>query len=40
MTTPEKFEENVLKLLNWLDTTVPSGSHLWIYGLADGDILY
>lgn len=40
MTTPDKFEYNILRLLDWLDSTVPAGSHLWIYGLADGDILY
>lgn len=40
MTTVQKFKENVLKLLNWVDSTVPKGSHVWIYGLADGDILY
>jgi acyloxyacyl hydrolase len=26
--------------LNYLDTVVPTGSHLFILGLADGDILY
>lgn len=40
MTTPQVFKENILKLLNYLDETVPAGSHLVILGLADGDILY
>lgn len=40
MTTVDKFKVNVLKLLNWVDSTVPSGSHVWIFGLADGDILF
>lgn len=40
MTTPPVFKENILKLLNYLDETVPKGSHLFILGLADGDILY
>lgn len=36
MTTVEHFKENILKLLNYLDKTVPPGSHLMILGLADG----
>ena len=36
MTTEAEFEKNVLRLLNWLDTTLPTGSHIWVYGLADG----
>ena len=40
MTTVAEFEKNVLRLLNWLDSTVPKGSHVWIYGLADGELLY
>lgn len=27
-------------MLNWLDTTLPSGSHLFVYGLADGELLF
>lgn len=40
MTSTAQFKINLLKLLNWLDSTVPSGSHLWIFGLADGDVLF
>lgn len=40
MTKPEQFKANILRLLNWLDTTLPKGSHLVILGLADGDLLY
>jgi hypothetical protein len=36
MTTEVEFEKNVLRLSTWLDSTVPTGSHVWIYGLADG----
>jgi len=34
MTTTTHFKENILKLLGYLDSTVPSGSHLFILGLA------
>lgn len=40
MTQPPVFKQNILRLLNYLDETVPAGSHLIIFGLADGDILY
>ena len=40
MTEPSKFKENILRLLSYLDTTLPKGSHLFIVGLADGDILF
>ena len=40
MTTTVNFKANILKLLRYLDSTVPKGSHLMILGLADGDILY
>lgn len=40
MTTVTQFKTNILKLLNYLDTTVPQGSHLMILGLADGELLY
>lgn len=40
MTTEANFKVNILKLLNYLDTIVPAGSHLLILGLADGEILY
>ena len=40
MTNPTKFKENILRLLNYLDETVPAGSHLMIFGLANGKLLY
>jgi len=36
MTTPEDFKKGILSLLNYLDSTVPEGSHLIFFGLADG----
>lgn len=38
-TSVEQFRVNILKLLNWLDTALPKGSHVVILGIADGDIL-
>lgn len=40
MTKPAQFKQNILKLLNYLDTVVPKGSHLFILGLGDGGVLY
>ena len=40
MTTTTKFKANILKLLNYLDDTVPKGSHLMVLGLAEGEMLY
>jgi len=40
MTPPEKFKANILKIWNWLDTTLPKGSHMIVVGLVDGSILY
>jgi acyloxyacyl hydrolase len=39
-TSIENFKVNILKLLTWLDTKLPKGSHVTILGLADGDLLY
>ena len=36
----QKFKANILKLLSYLDTRLPKGSHLVILGLADGDLLF
>lgn len=36
----DKFKENILRLLSWLDTKLPKGSHVVILGLADGDLLF
>jgi acyloxyacyl hydrolase len=40
MRKPADFKVNVLKLLDYLDSKVPAGSHLIILGLGDGDLLY
>eukprot|EP01112_Ceratiomyxa_fruticulosa_P000581 TRINITY_DN10522_c1_g1_i1.p1 TRINITY_DN10522_c1_g1~~TRINITY_DN10522_c1_g1_i1.p1 ORF type:complete len:544 (-),score=98.46 TRINITY_DN10522_c1_g1_i1:56-1687(-) len=40
MTTPEEFEKNILMVLDYLDTVLPSGSHVLFSGLVDGRILY
>ena len=40
MTTEAQFKVNILKLLNYLNDTVPKGSHLMMLGLGDGAILY
>lgn len=39
-TPVDHFRDNILKLLNWLNTTLPKGSHVVIIGLADGDFLF
>lgn len=40
MTKPEDFYIKIKELLNWLDSKLPFGSHVFILGLADGSILY
>lgn len=40
MTTPEKFYANQLKILKYLDDTVPAGSVVIALGLIDGRFLY
>ncbi|KAJ8302428.1 hypothetical protein KUTeg_018824 [Tegillarca granosa] len=40
MTTPEEMRNNTLRTLNYLDTTLPKGSHVFLVGLADGRTLY
>ena len=40
MTKPQDFKQNILKLLRYLDSTVPEGSHLMLLGLGDGALLY
>eukprot|EP00919_Chromeraceae_sp_WS-2016_P064663 GHVR01153159.1.p1 GENE.GHVR01153159.1~~GHVR01153159.1.p1 ORF type:complete len:105 (-),score=3.74 GHVR01153159.1:1615-1929(-) len=40
MRKPADFKVNILKLLNYLDQKVPANSHLMIFGLGDGDLLY
>jgi len=29
-----------MKTLTYLDTVLPKGSHVWMYGLVDGRVLY
>ncbi len=40
MTTPEKFYNNTLQTLNYLESRLPAGSHVVLIGLIDGSILY
>jgi len=40
MTTPEAFRVNILKILNYLDSVVPAGSHLVVLGVANGSKIY
>lgn len=40
MTTPQEFYKNVVTALNYLDTTLPRGSHVIFIGLVDGRILF
>lgn len=40
MTTVEKFHENVISALKYLDTILPNGSHVLFIGIVDGRILW
>ena len=40
MTSPTEFYENVMGTLQFLETTLPPGSHVILVGLIDGAILY
>jgi len=40
MTKPDVFREKILEIWNHLDTVLPTGSHMIIWGVADGRILY
>jgi len=40
MTTPEDMKANVLGTLDYLEKTLPKGSHVTMMGLADGMILF
>jgi len=40
MTTPAEFEQNVLASLDYLNTTLPTGSYVVLVGLAQGEILW
>lgn len=39
-TSPADFKKNIIRLLDWLNTKLPKGSHVVILGLADGDLLF
>ncbi len=38
--TKDRFKKNILKLWTQLDERLPKGSHLWVFGLVDGRLLY
>ena len=40
MTSPTEFYENVMGTLQFLETSLPPGSHVILVGLIDGAILY
>jgi len=40
MTTPEEFTTNVMTTLKYLDTILPSGSHVVFIGLLHGHLIY
>lgn len=40
MTKPNEFRENLIYVLDYLDTVVPQGSHVMLTGLANGSVLY
>ncbi len=40
MTTPQEMHDNALSTLQFLDSRLPSGSHVFMMGLADGRVLY
>ena len=40
MTKPKEFYENVVNAMEYLDTILPSGSHVLLTGLANGSLLY
>ncbi|ELU17350.1 hypothetical protein CAPTEDRAFT_154594 [Capitella teleta] len=40
MTTPEEMRNNVLKSLEYLNSTIPADSKVLLVGLADGRVLY
>jgi len=40
MTKPEDFKKNIIKILDYLDTVVPAGSHLVVLGLVNGSLIF
>ena len=39
-TAPEDFRKNILRILDWLDTVLPAGSHLVSIGLVNGSVVH
>jgi hypothetical protein len=39
MTKPDEFYNNVVTVMEYLDTVLPSGSHVFLTGLANGWLL-
>ena len=40
MTKPDEFYNNVVTVMEYLDTVLPNGSHVLLTGLANGSVLY
>lgn len=40
MTTPEKLYSNIMQTLKYLNSHLPNGSHVILYGLPDGTFLW
>lgn len=40
MTTPEDFYSKVMQTLKFLNSRLPKGSHVILYGLANGNFLW
>ena len=40
LTDPAEFKQGILSLLDYLDTTLPKGSHVVMIGLVNGSLLY
>lgn len=38
MTKPDEFYKNVIDAMDYLDTVLPAGSHVFLTGLANGNI--
>lgn len=36
MTKPDEFYNNVIQAMDYLDTVLPAGSHIFLTGLANG----
>ena len=40
MTKPDEFYNNVIQAMDYLDTVLPPGSHIFLTGLANGSVLF